>query len=401
MNDFGDGNHGWVGVQREAIVGLKPGELQLYLYLMASRDGGRFSQRSAAQEMGRSLDSVQRAIKELERLGLVIVDRTTPRAPSYAVDKNYVEAIGKAIGVPKISTTPPPETDPGCTENQYSGVPKISTPCTENQYKGVPKISTLYKQQLTTISNNRSNNPPNPPGGTPSRSSGSARERDEHDQPDIETIEAEVIDDDATADAENGRFNESEPRALNNSPSTGQTPVHEPVGTVLALFGDDQTNRIAEKTAGSPKKYRRPARGEYTDEFNAFWSLVTRKQAKADAARLFEEAVEEVGAELVIDRARQYYHLKQLEGTEQRYIKSGKNWLRDRLYEDDLTEDLQRAVLEHAQSKGSKYAGLVPSQAAVNDRLVEQYLGPAGPTSFAQIEEADRAGYFGNRRHGV
>ena len=173
------------------------------------------------------------------------------------------------------------------------------------------------------------------------------------------------------------------------APTNPEGPASEDKGGVIDLFGNQEP---AEK----PKKYRRPAPGEYTDEFNAFWSLVTRKQAKADAARLFEEAVEEVGAELVIDRARQYYHLKQLEGTETRYIKSGKNWLRDRLYEDDLTEDLQRAVLAHAQRKDSRFAGLVPSQAAVNDRLVEQYVGPMGPSSFAEIRQAERNTQFGN-----
>lgn len=173
------------------------------------------------------------------------------------------------------------------------------------------------------------------------------------------------------------------------APTNPEGPASEDKGGVIDLFGNQEP---AEK----PKKYRRPAPGEYTDEFNAFWSLVTRKQSKADAARLFKEAVEEVGAELVIDRARQYYHLKQLEGTETRYIKSGKNWLRDRLYEDDLTEDLQRAVLKHAQSRGSRFAGLVPSEAAVNDRLVEQYVGPMGPSSFAEIRQAEHNTQFGN-----
>lgn len=173
------------------------------------------------------------------------------------------------------------------------------------------------------------------------------------------------------------------------APTNPEGPASEDRGGVIDLFGNQEP---AEK----PRKYRRPAPGEYTDEFNAFWSLVTRKQSKADAARLFEEAVEEVGAGLVIDRARQYYHLKQLEGTETRYIKSGKNWLRDRLYEDDLTEDLQRAVLKHAQSRGSRFAGLVPSEAAVNDRLVEQYVGPMGPSSFAEIRQAEHNIQFGN-----
>lgn len=173
------------------------------------------------------------------------------------------------------------------------------------------------------------------------------------------------------------------------APTNPEGPASEDKGGVIDLFGNQEP---AEK----PRKYRRPAPGEYTDEFNAFWSLVTRKQSKADAARLFKEAVEEVGAELVIDRARQYYHLKQLEGTETRYIKSGKNWLRDRLYEDDLTEDLQRAVLKHAQSRGSRFAGLVPSEAAVNDRLVEQYVGPMGPSSFAEIRQAEHNTQFGN-----
>lgn len=173
------------------------------------------------------------------------------------------------------------------------------------------------------------------------------------------------------------------------APTNPEGPASEDKGGVIDLFGNQEP---AEK----PKKYRRPKPGEYTEDFNAFWSLVTRKQAKADAARLFEEAVEEVGAELIIDRARQYYHLKQLEGTETRYIKSGKNWLRDRLYEDDLTEDLQRAVLAHAQRKDSRFAGLVPSEAAVNDRLVEQYVGPVGPSSFAEIRQAEHNIQFGN-----
>lgn len=198
-----------------------------------------------------------------------------------------------------------------------------------------------------------------------------------------EVADAEVLPDDPT-DAPN-----TPAPAPADTPTGPEEPATDAQGGVIDLFGNQEP---AEK----PKKYRRPAAGEYTEEFNAFWSLVTRKQAKADAARLFEEAVEEVGAELVIDRARQYYHLKQLEGTETRYIKSGKNWLRDRLYEDDLTEDLQRAVLAHAQRKDSRFAGLVPSQAAVNDRLVEQYVGPIGPSSFAEIRQAEHTTQFGN-----
>lgn len=196
-----------------------------------------------------------------------------------------------------------------------------------------------------------------------------------------EVVEAEVL--------PTGPIDAPNTLAPTDAPTGPEEPATDAQGGVIDLFGNQEP---AEK----PKKYRRPKPGEYTEDFNAFWSLVTRKQSKADAARLFEEAVEEVGVELVIDRARQYYHLKQLEGTEQRYIKSGKNWLRDRLYEDDLTEDLQRAVLRHAQSRGSRYAGLVPSQAEVNDRLVEQYVGAVGPSSFREIEEAEQSGYFDN-----
>lgn len=255
-----------VTIRTETITELTPPALQMYLYLLATAESGNFSQRSAARALSRSLDSVQRAVRNLEDRGLITIDRTRHWAPVYRIN-----------GAP----TQPAE----------------------------------------------------------------------------------------------------EPTA--EEPATSDAP-----GGVIDLFG-------REEPAEKPKKYRRPKPGEYTEEFSEFWSLVTRKQSKADAARLFEEAVEEVGAELVIDRARQYYHLKQLEGTETRYIKSGKNWLRDRLYEDDLTEDLQRAVLKHAQSRGSRYAGLVPSEAAVNDRLVEQYVGPVGPSSFREIEEAERGTQFG------
>lgn len=331
VNNVEDGNHSWIGVQRQAIVGLKPGTLQLYLYLMSVNSGGWCSQRSAARELGRSMDAVQRAMKELEELGLVVVDRTAPYAPVYVVDRDYVGAVESRDGVlkngvPETSTDLTRGNDQGCTKNQNRAYRKPAHGRAENQDGGVPETSTPRC-----------------------------------DEPDIETVEAEVLPD-GPIDAQSG---------------------------VIDLFGNQEP---AEK----PKKYRRPAPGEYTEDFNAFWSLVTRKQSKADAARLFEEAVEEVGAELVIDRARQYYHLKQLEGTETRYIKSGKNWLRDRLYEDDLTEDLQRAVLAHAQRKDSRFAGLVPSQAAVNDRLVEQYVGPMGPSSFAEIRQAEHNTQFGN-----
>lgn len=274
-----------VTVPTDAITTLTPAALQAYLYMLAS--DGQFSQRSAARALSRSVDSMKRSVGELEGLGFITVDRTTPWAPVYTVNRSL------------------------------------------------------------------------DPAGEP------------------EVVEAEVLPDDLI-DA---------PSAP--APTEPEEPASENKGGVIDLFGNKEP---AEK----PKKYRRPKPGEYTEEFNAFWSLVTRKQAKADAARLFEEAVEEVGAELVIDRARQYYHLKQLEGTETRYIKSGKNWLRDRLYEDDLTEDLQRAVLAHAQRKDSRFAGLVPSQAAVNDRLVEQYVGPMGPSSFAEIRQAEHNTQFGN-----
>lgn len=255
-----------ITIRTETITELTPPALQMYLYLLATAESGDFSQRSAARALSRSLDSVQRAVRNLEDRGLITIDRTRHWAPVYRI-----------------------------------------------------------------------NGAPTQPAEEP----------------------------------------------------TAEEPASDAPGSVIDLFGNQEP---AEK----PKKYRRPAPGEYTEEFSEFWSLVTRKQSKADAARLFEEAVEEVGAELVIDRARQYYHLKQLEGTETRYIKSGKNWLRDRLYEDDLTEDLQRAVLKHAQSRGSRYAGLVPSEAAVNDRLVEQYVGAVGPSSFREIEEAERGTPFGN-----
>lgn len=274
-----------VTVPADAITALTPPALQAYLYMLAS--DGQFSQRSAARALSRSVDSMKRAVGELEGRGFITVDRTTPWAPVYTVSRSME------------------------------------------------------------------------PTGEP------------------EVVEAEVLPT-GPVDA---------PNTL--APTNPEGPASEDRGGVIDLFGNQEP---AEK----PKKYRRPAPGEYTEDFNAFWSLVTRKQAKADAARLFEEAVEEVGAELVIDRARQYYHLKQLEGTEQRYIKSGKNWLRDRLYEDDLTEDLQRAVLKHAQSRGSRFAGLVPSEAAVNDRLVEQYVGPMGPSSFAEIRQAEHNTQFGN-----
>lgn len=273
-----------VTVPTVAITTLTPAALQAYLYMLAS--DGRFSQRSAARDLSRSVDSMKRSIRELEALGLLAVDRTTPWAPVYTVSRSL-------------------------------------DPAEESEAL-----------------------PDRPP-------------------------------------------NASNAPAPTDTPPKPEQPATAPQGGVIDLFGNQEP---AEK----PKKYRRPAPGEYTEEFNAFWSLVTRKQSKADAARLFEEAVEEVGAELVIDRARQYYHLKQLEGTETRYIKSGKNWLRDRLYEDDLTEDLQRAVLAHAQRRDSRFAGLVPSQAAVNDRLVEQYVGPVGLSSFAEILQAEHNTQFGN-----
>lgn len=351
VNNVEDGNHSWVGVQRQAIVGLKPGTLQLYLYLMSVDSGGWRSQRSAARELGRSMDAVQRAMKDLEGLGLVVVDRTAPYAPLYVVDRDYVGAVESRDGVlkngiPETSTDLTRGNDQGRTENQNGAYRKPAHGRTENQNGGVPETR------------------------TPRR-----------DEPDIETVEAEVLPD--------GPIDAPNIPAPTDTPTKPEQPASDAQSGVIDLFGNQQP---AEK----PKKYRRPAPGEYTEDFNAFWSLVTRKQSKADAARLFEEAVEEVGAELVIDRARQYYHLKQLEGTETRYIKSGKNWLRDRLYEDDLTEDLQRAVLAHAQRKDSRFAGLVPSQAAVNDRLVEQYVGPMGPSSFAEIRQAEHNTQFGN-----
>lgn len=347
VNNVGDSNHSWVGVQREAIVGLKPGTLQLYLYLMSVDSGGWCSQRSASRELGRSMDAVQRAMKELEELGLVVVDRTAPYAPLYVVDRDYVGAIESRDsvlknGIPETSTDLTRGNNQGRTKNQNRAYRKPAHGRAENQNGGIPETR------------------------TPRR-----------DEPDIEAVEAEVLPD-GPIDA---------PSAP--APTKTEEPASDAQGGVIDLFGNQEP---AEK----PKKYRRPKPGEYTDEFNAFWGLVTRKQSKADAARLFEEAVEEVGAELVIDRARQYYHLKQLEGTETRYIKSGKNWLRDRLYEDDLTEDLQRAVLQHAQSRGSRFAGFVPSEAAVNDRLVQQYVGAVGPSSFAEIRQAEHNAQFGN-----
>ena len=278
-----------VTVPADAITTLTPPALQAYLYMLAS--DGQFSQRSAALAVSRSVDSMKRAVSELEGRGFITVDRTTPWAPVYTVSRS-LDPAGES-----------------------------------------------------------------------------------------EVVEAEVL--------PTGPIDAPNTPAPTDTPTGPEAPATDPQGGVIDLFGN-------EESAEKPKRYRRPAPGEYTDEFNAFWSLVTRKQSKADAARLFEEAVEEVGTELVIDRARQYYHLKQLEGTETRYIKSGKNWLRDRLYEDDLTEDLQRAVLKHAQSRGSRFAGLVPSEAAVNDRLVEQYVGPMGPSSFAEIRQAEHNTQFGN-----
>lgn len=278
-----------VTVPADAITTLTPPALQAYLYMLASN--GKFSQRSAARALSRSVDSMKRAVSELEGRGFITVDRTTPWAPVYTVGRS-LDPAGES-----------------------------------------------------------------------------------------EVVEAEVL--------PTGPIDAPNTPAPTDTPAGPEEPATDAQGGVIDLFGNQEP---AEK----PKKYRRPAPGEYTEEFNAFWGLVTRKQSKADAARLFEEAVEEVGAELVIDRARQYYHLKQLEGTETRYIKSGKNWLRDRLYEDDLTEDLQRAVLKHAQRKDSRFAGLVPSEAAVNDRLVEQYVGPVGPSSFAEIRQAEHNTQFGN-----
>lgn len=75
-----------VTVTRDVIISLKPATLQAYLYMLAS--DGRFSQRSAARDLSRSVDSIKRAIRELEGRGLIAVDRTIPWAPVYTVSRS-------------------------------------------------------------------------------------------------------------------------------------------------------------------------------------------------------------------------------------------------------------------------------------------------------------------------
>lgn len=91
-----------VTVTRDVIISLKPATLQAYLYMLASND--QFSQRSAARDLSRSVDSIKRSIRELEALGLLAVDRTTPWAPVYTVSRSMgtAEEPKKESGAPGI-----------------------------------------------------------------------------------------------------------------------------------------------------------------------------------------------------------------------------------------------------------------------------------------------------------
>ena len=89
-----------VTVPTDAITTLTPPALQAYLYMLAS--DGKFSQRSAARDLSRSVDSIKRAIRELEGRGLIAVDRTTPWAPVYTVSRS----MGTAKEPKKESSAP-------------------------------------------------------------------------------------------------------------------------------------------------------------------------------------------------------------------------------------------------------------------------------------------------------
>ena len=167
-----------------------------------------------------------------------------------------------------------------------------------------------------------------------------------------------------------------------NTPPATQTPASSSPGDALALFHPSQP---ATTTSSAPAKYRRDDRPQYTQGFNTFWGFVTRKEAKAAAARLYAEALQEIDEELLHQRAYQYYRLHLVEGTERRYVKSGKNWLRDRLYEDDLSEELQEALLRFAGRKGSRWQGMVPSAEQLQEQRVAAEFNLPKPVAFADI----------------
>lgn len=190
-------------------------------------------------------------------------------------------------------------------------------------------------------------------------------------------------------DAEPVEEQPSSPAAPRNTPTPPstppqpQTPASADPGDALELFHPTQP---APAPRNTPAKYRRDDRPEYTPGFNQFWELVTRKEAKAAAARLYDEALQEIDEELLHERAYQYYRLHLVEGTERRYVKSGKNWLRDRLYEDDLAEELKEALLRFAGRKGSRWQGMVPSAEQLQEqRLAEEFNLPK-PITFADID---------------
>lgn len=97
------------------------------------------------------------------------------------------------------------------------------------------------------------------------------------------------------------------------------------------------------------------SKADYTTEFEEFWSVYPRREAKADAAKAYRVERRRVDAE-TIQRGVQAYALATL-GGDRKFIKLAGGWLRDRRYEDtsptplaEASAELRETPLERAAS---------------------------------------------------
>lgn len=123
-------------------------------------------------------------------------------------------------------------------------------------------------------------------------------------------------------------------------PSSNFSSLDEPAKAEVAAASETPPADPAPIADQSPKpkrqsktveQMRRMARNEYPAEFEQFWAMYPRKEAKADAYKAWQQAKQafELTDEQLTKAAEAYAYDMQRQKTERRFIKLAGGWLRD------------------------------------------------------------------------
>jgi hypothetical protein len=189
----------------------------------------------------------------------------------------------------------------------------------------------------------------------------------------VQSDQAAALDDEAESTSHPVDSDESTSVSLQVSESEsekGESPTNQANGDAVASAAflpdnPENTPKARSLKAKTVERLRQLSRNDYPDDFEQFWQHYPRKEAKAEAFAAWQAAREAGLSDVqLIDAARSYADEVTRLGLEKRYIKLCAGWITEGRVADYIRQNEERALREAAASS----FGSLQSDAAVQYR---------------------------------